>query len=263
MVLALLPHGAMASDVTVVVADPGNMAAIRETASLPGRVMLFPSASLGSAMESIRAYRPKVVAVDAMVAQTPSGAVFVDRVEQLAIAGSRTLLLVEHDGRWMTTPRDGAGARGVNHSRTGVSASQPHLSAPSKPVVAAASAAVAPAVQAELASTRRVPRFLVRDSLDVVIESGCAHLVDLSVLGAQLVSLPVLRPGQKIKVSLPDTGDMLNVVAQVAWSLFEKPQRQAEPHYRVGLEFTDAAQVALEQYRRRHCGDQPTPFRGR
>ena len=62
-------------------------------------------------------------------------------------------------------------------------------------------------------------------------------------------------------IALPDTGDMLTVVAQVAWSLFEKPQIQSEPHYRVGLEFTDAAQVALEQYRRRHCGDQPTQFR--
>jgi len=77
------------------------------------------------------------------------------------------------------------------------------------------------------------------------------------------VSLPVLRPGQKIKVSLPDTDDTLNVVAQVAWSLFERPQIQAEPHYRVGLEFTDAAQDALEGYRHRHCVSQPVPERSR
>jgi len=238
----------MASDISIVIADPGSMGAIRDTASLPGRMMPFPAASLGSAMESVRAYRPKVVAVDAALAQTPSGIAFLDRVEQLNIAKS-ILLLVEHDGRWMTTPRNAgaqppaSGARGANGQ-------------PAKPA-----AVVAPAPRAEVVSTRRVPRFLVRDSLDVVVESGCAHLVDLSVLGAQLVSLPVLRPGQKLKVALPDTDDMLNVVAQVAWSLFEKPQIQAEPHYRVGLEFTDAAQVALEQYRRRHCGDKPTHFR--
>ena len=242
----------MASDISIVIADPGSMAAIRDTASLPGRLMPFPSASLGSAMESVRAYRPKVVAVDAALAQTPSGAAFLDRIEQLNIAKS-ILLLVEHDGRWMTAPR-GAAAQGVTPSSGGGRGSHA-----SKPVVAAP--VVAPAVRAEVVSTRRVPRFLVRDSLDIVVESGCAHLVDLSVLGAQLVSLPVLRPGQKLKVALPDTGDMLTVVAQVAWSLFEKPQIQSEPHYRVGLEFTDAAQVALEQYRRRHCGDQPTQFR--
>jgi len=224
------------------------MGAIRDTASLPGRMMPFPSASLGSAMESVRAYRPKVVAVDATLAQTPSGIAFLDRVEQLNIAKS-ILLLVEHDGRWMTTPRNaGAPSLGASGSRAQAQAS--------KPV-----AVVAPAARPEVVSTRRVPRFLVRDTLDVVVESGCAHLVDLSVLGAQLVSLPALRPGQKLKVSLPDTNDMLNVVAQVAWSLFEKPQIQAEPHYRVGLEFTDAAQQALEGYRQRHCTDKPLPLR--
>jgi len=250
MVLALLRPGAMASDISIVIADPNRMAAIRETASLPGRMMPFPAASLGSAMESVRAYRPKVVAIDAELAQTPSGVSFLDRVEQLNIAKS-ILLLVEHDGRWVSTTRGGANGRVT-----------PGAAPPAQngaPKIAAAPAAPTP--RPEVVSTRRAPRFLVKSSLDVVVESGCAHLVDLSVLGAQLVSLPVLRPGQKLKVSLPDTDDMLNIVAQVAWSLFEKPQVQAEPHYRVGLEFTDAAQVALEQYRRRHCNDQPTPIR--
>src|SRR5262249_55369201 len=122
---------------------------------------------------------------------------------------------------------------------------------------AAAAPIVRPAPPAEIVSTRRVPRFAVTDALDVTVESGCAHLVDISVLGAQLVSLPVLRPGQKIKVALPDTDDTLDLVAQVAWSLFERPQLQAEPHYRVGLEFTNAAKQALEGYRQRHCAAQP------
>ena len=243
----------MAQDISIVIADPNRMAAIRETASLPGRMMPFPAASLGSAMESVRAYRPKIVAVDAALAQTPSGVAFLDRVEQLNIAKS-ILLLVEHDGRWMTTPRNGANGRAT----PGAAPSTQNGSSK-----ASAAPVAAPAPPAEVVSTRRVPRFLVKSSLDVVVESGCAHLVDLSVLGAQLVSLPVLRPGQKLKVALPDTDDMLNVMAEVAWSLFEKPQVQAEPHYRVGLEFTDAAQVALEQYRLRHCGDQPTTFRKR
>jgi len=227
------------------------MGAIRETASIPGRMMPFGSNSLGSAMESVRAYRPKVVALDALVAQTPGGMTFLDRVEQLGIPKCKVLLLVEHDGHWSTVPRNNAGnlpaARPASGSGT--------QAAPPKPIVAPP--------PAEIVSTRRVPRFPVRDSLDVTVESGCAHLVDISVLGAQVVSLPVLRPGQKIKVSLPDTDDTLNVVAQVAWSLFERPQLQVEPHYRVGLEFTDAAQQALEGYRQRHCVSPPVPKRSR
>jgi PilZ domain len=239
----------MPSDVAIVIADPISMGAIRETASIPGRMMPFGSNSLGSAMESVRAYRPKVVALDALVAQTPSGMTFLDRVEQLGIPKCKILLLAEHDGQWSTMPRGSAG--NLTQAR---SAGAP---APSKRAVPARPAA------AEIVGTRRVPRFMVRDSLDVTVESGCAHLVDISVLGAQVVSLPVLRPGQKIKVSLPDTDDTLNVIAQVAWSLFERPQLQVEPHYRVGLEFTDAAQQALEGYRQRHCADQPIPQRSR
>jgi PilZ domain len=243
----------MPSDVCIVIADPTVMPAIRESAALPGRMMPFGANSLGSAMESVRAYRPKIVAIDALVAQSPPGATFLDRIEALAIPKSKILLLVETDGRWVTTPR--GSAPNVTPSRSGA-AGAPGTSAGVRPIVA-------PAAPIEVVSTRRVPRFLVRDALDVTVESGCAHLVDISVLGAQLVSLPVLRPGQKIKIALPDTDDTLNVVAQVAWSLFERPQLQVEPHYRVGLEFTDAAQQALEGYRQRHCGDQPLPQRSR
>jgi hypothetical protein len=242
----------MASDVAIVIADPTCMGAIRETASIPGRMMPFGSNSLGSAMESVRAYRPKIVALDALVAQTPGGMTFLDRVEQLGIPTCKVLLLVEHDGQWSTTPRGSAGQ--VTPSRSAGPASKQVMSATNT---------VRPATPAAIVSTRRVPRFPVRDSLDVMVESGCAHLIDISVLGAQVVSLRVLRPGQKIKVSLPDTDDTLNVVAQVAWSLFERAQLQVEPHYRVGLEFTNAAQQALEGYRQRQCASQPIPQRSR
>ena len=260
MVLGLLPAAVMASGVSIVIADSSRMVAIRETASLPGRVMSFTSGNLGSAMESVRAYRPKVVAIDAIFSQTPSGTAFTDRVEQLAIPGSTILLLVEKEGRWVTMPRSGAGS--VTQLRSAGTATSPQLVTPSNQAVAAVSSGLAPAAHPEV-STRRAPRFRVRGPLDVIVESGSAHLVDMSVLGAQVVSRPALRPGQKIKIGLPDADDTLNVVAQVAWSMFEKTQLQPEPHYRVGLEFSGTAQHVLEQYRRRHCADQPMPSRGR
>jgi len=103
----------------------------------------------------------------------------------------------------------------------------------------------------------------VQHPVDALVESGRASLVDISVLGAQIVSRPVLRPSQKINVGLPDISEMLNVVAHVAWSTFERPQPDVEPHYRAGIEFTSAAQHALEDYRRRHCAEQPIPLRSR
>jgi hypothetical protein len=103
---------------------------------------------------------------------------------------------------------------------------------------------------------------MVRNPLDVVVENGSASLIDISVLGAQVVSGPALRPNQKIKIALPDTRDLLNVMAHVAWSTFEKPKLTTEAYYRAGIEFTGAAQEALEDYRRRHCAEEPIPYRG-
>src|SRR3989454_7127053 len=53
-------------------ADASRLVAIRERASLPGRMMPFTSAALASAIASIQAYRPKIIAIDAIFAETRS-----------------------------------------------------------------------------------------------------------------------------------------------------------------------------------------------
>jgi hypothetical protein len=240
----------MPADVCVLVADPTHLDAIRQGTPLPGRLMPFASTSLASAIASIRAYRPKTVALEAVFAETPTGVGFIEQVEPLVRNG--ILLVVEHDGRWIATPR------GNGRSQATTSGGDSKIVAPTPRQVAAVAA---PAV--EPANTRRAPRFPVREQLEVLVESGHASLVDLSVLGAQIVSLPVLRPNQKLKIDLTDTNDGVSVIAQVAWSLFEKPTAQTEPYYRVGLEFTGAARQALEKYRQRHCDEKPLIVRAR
>jgi hypothetical protein len=214
--------------------------------------MYFTAGNAVSAFDTIRAHQPKLVVVDALFARTPPGVAFVERVEQLAIPQSDIRLVIQHEGRWVTAPRH-AGPVPVSDPRpVPVVPKAPVVVAPPAPVMAAGAAL----------NTRRAPRFMVRDAVNAVVENGSANLVDISVLGAQIVSGPVLRPRQKIKLALPDTGDMLQVMAQVAWSTFEKPALVVAAHYRAGIEFTDAAQQALEDYRRRHCADQPIPYRG-
>jgi hypothetical protein len=243
----------MSFEISVVVAEASRLQAIRDGISVPGRAMHFTAGNLTGAMESIRMYMPKLVAVDAMWAQTPPGVAFIERVDQLSIAGGDIRLIVRLEGRWITTPR--RPGHGVVTVSGAAAASAPSVAVAPVPAVVAARVAAL--------STRRAPRFLVRDPLRAVVENGAASLVDISVLGAQVVSQPVLRPNQKIKIALPDTDDMLHVMAHVAWSTFERPLLVVDAHYRAGIEFTGAAQQALEDYRRRHCADEPIPYRGR
>jgi hypothetical protein len=242
--------GAMPADVCILVADPTRLDAIRQGTSLPGRLMPFASTSLASAIASIRAYRPKTIALEAAFADTPAGAGFIEQAEPLVRGG--ILLVSEHDGQWTVS------ARGSGRSQGSGSRGDSKIVAPSPRQIAAVAA---PPV--EPANTRRAPRFQVREQLEVIVESGHANLIDLSVLGAQIVSLPVLRPNQKLKIDLTDTNDGVSVIAQVAWSLFEKPNAQTDPYYRVGLEFTGAARQALEKYRQRHCNEKPLAVRAR
>ena len=243
----------MPSEVCVVVADPTRMPAIRLGMLLPGRPQFFTTANLAAAVECVRNQEAKLVAVDALWAQSGLGLSFIERIEKLAIAGGEIRLIARLEGRWVTVARDPLSVA-VNPSASAPAAkpTAPMVIAPPRTVVAA---------QMSVASTRRAPRFVVRDPVSAVVESGSATLVDISVLGAQVVSAPVLRPNQKIKVALPDTGDMLHVMAHVKWSTFEQPNASTA-HYRAGLEFTDAAQQALEDYRLRHCAAEPIPYRG-
>jgi hypothetical protein len=260
--LPLLSIPIVVTDVSVIVADVNRLASIREGVRLPGRMMHFTSGSLAAAMESIRSCRPRIIAIDALFAQTSPGAAFLERVEALAAPGSRIKLIVQHDGKWFAAPPSGAVIPPPLPRRI-VEPDNPVVAPPADAVIAVSSAPAVVAAQIAAPSTRRAPRFAVQAPISAAVESGRASVIDISVLGAQVVSLPTLRPNQRITLSLPDSRDMLNLVAQVAWSMYEKPNAATEPYYRAGIEFTRPAQEALEDYRQRRCASQPIPYRGR
>lgn len=218
----------MSAGVTVLVADVQRLLVLRDGLPLPGRVLRFSSSNLASALESIRTHRPELIALDALFASTPEGHAFAGRVESLAIPRAAIHLVALAGGAWTLTPMRPEGA------------------------------APAAAAQAGL-NTRRVPRFPIFDPREAVVQGHATNLVNISVLGVQVVSEPVLRPNQRVKIALPDTGDTLRLAAHVAWSVYEKPKPAREPHYRAGMEFDGTMARLLEDYCRRHCEEAPLP----
>jgi hypothetical protein len=77
----------------------------------------------------------------------------------------------------------------------------------------------------------------------VLVDGNPVALVDVSVIGAQVISPSILRPNQRIRVTLPDPGRPIRVAAGVAWASFEMPK--AGPRYRAGIEFFDADVTAV------------------
>jgi hypothetical protein len=239
----------MASDITVVVADAAQTVAIRAGLPLSGRVTCFTATNLFAARESIQMHHPKLIVVEAVFAQTPPGQEFLTRIKSLAIRGSAIELVVRAEGRWSTTPYTGPLA---------TAESQAAASSTDRAVAAAPWLASVDA-QTKGANTRRASRFKILESLNAVVENGQATLVNISILGAQVVSQPPINPTHKVKIVLPDADEMVHLTAHVAWATFEQPQPGMAPHYRAGMEFTDASRDILEDYCRRHCSQDPLP----
>lgn len=224
-------------DLVVVIADALRLRAIRLAGHFHGRVLYFSDANLVSAFESIRAHEPAVVALEGHFAHTAQGRAFADRLHRLGLPGLEVHLITFSNGAWST---------GVVTTTTAAG-----------PIVTAAAAE--PVV---VINTRRVPRFSLANPRAMKIDGAQTNLVDMSVMGAQVISTPPLRPNQKLRVLLPDEGDtLLAVTAAVAWSNFEYAKDAPQPHYRAGMEFTDAGASAIEDFCKRHCTSKPLPIR--
>lgn len=222
---------------TVLVADPQRMAAVRDGLPLPGRVLRYSSSNLASVFESIRANQPGLIVLDAVFLQTPAGRGFIERINQLSIPRLVLQSAVFDHGHWTMSSLD----------------AEPKVApaAPSERIIAATAGL----------DTRRAPRFLAQDIAEAIADGSTIEVVDLSVLGAQVISQPLVRPNQKLRVGLPDATGTIQLTGSVAWSVFEKPAKAAEPHFRVGMEFSDATREALDDYCRRHCSPDPLPIR--
>ena len=97
-----------------------------------------------------------------------------------------------------------------------------------------------------MTGTRRAPRFKIINGVDVRIDSRPASLVDVSVLGAQVISTTSLKPNQRCKVAFIGTeGNVTPMACGVAWVSLEIIH--GTPRYRAGIEFSKPDTAAIER----------------
>ena len=101
---------------------------------------------------------------------------------------------------------------------------------------AAAAVAVdeAPKPALDQKGTRRAPRIRIKDGVEVAVDGNPAALVDLSAVGAQVVSPTVLKPNQRVRV-LMENGKV-KCAGAVAWAAFEMPKGMPT-RYRAGIDW--------------------------
>ena len=199
-----------------------------------GEVLTFTDADALRALEVITKRKPAVVAVERVFAGTPRGAALINRIKSDPSLLGSEIRVVSHDDKdlWAgPRRRPEAGGNGT----TAVASAHP----------------AAPAQPLDQRGTRRSPRFRLSSEMEVLVDGNQAVLVDLSTLGAQLVSATVLKPGQRVRMALFDGQGAVRFNATVAWASFEIPPNSV-PRYRAGSEFIDANPAAVDAYCARH-----------
>src|SRR5262245_40067704 len=227
----------------LVIAAENLIAALRERVSVDGDIITFADTEPIQALQVIIEERPGLIVLERLFAATPRGAALVNRIKsdpQLAHAEVRVM---SHTG---------------DYTRQAVKPSV--VPAPPPPVAAPVQAAAATVATEEEGprpldwhGTRRAKRARVRDGLELQLDGNPAAIIDLSTVGAQVISPTVLRPNQKVRITIPSDDFVLRFRGAIAWATFELPKPPVTaPQYRAGVEFTDADGDALAKVIERH-----------
>ncbi len=84
--------------------------------------------------------------------------------------------------------------------------------------------------------TRRAARVRVKDGVEVSVDGNPALLVDVSAVGAQVVSPTVLKPNQRVRVIMGEGRSSVKCAGAVAWAAFEMPKGMPT-RYRAGIDW--------------------------
>jgi hypothetical protein len=209
---------------TVLIAAPHLLPALTRRASASGdEVIAFADGEALRALEQIIQRRPHRVALERTFAITTRGAALINRIKADPALTQSEIRVVTPD----TEPP-----------------------AAMDPVPASATTAPEPA-SLDGVGTRRLPRQPLAGAVEITIDGNSALLVDLSPLGAQVVSPTVLRPNQRIRLGITDRVGTVRVSGSIAWATFEIPPGSG-PRYRAGVEFLQPDTAQLEAFCRRH-----------
>jgi hypothetical protein len=209
----------VSSDACVVLIGPaGTLPALTQKTASLGEVLAFPDADATQALRTIAQRKPAVFVLERLFAATPRGAALINRVKADPALADTEIRVLAHDS---------------DYSRV-----SPRKTAPEPQPL-------------DQRGTRRAPRFKIQPKALASVDTVKATLLDLSTIGAQLVTTLQMKPGQQVRTTLDDKTGSVRFIATVVWASFEISPKGVS-RYRAGLEFMDADAVEVDAYIGRH-----------
>jgi hypothetical protein len=217
----------------VLIAEPDQLGTLQGRPEYSD-AQAFTDAETPAALEAIISGRPDIVAIERLFAKKSRGAALINRIKADTSLETVEIRIVSAD----------SGAS--KSSGRGGSAATEKTAAAGNEKSATATAVAAPPAALDQKGTRRAQRFKIIEGIEVLIDGNPAMLVDLSTVGAQVVSGTLLKPNQRVRLSFIENTKQVRFSAGVAWSAFELPK--AGPRYRAGIEFFDADPEAVGRF---------------
>jgi len=233
------------SAAAVVIAAQNLMPALRERVKVEGEIVTFADTEPILALQTIMEQRPGLVVLERLFAATPRGAALINRIKSDPTLSHAEVRVMSHTGDYTRqVVKPSASAAPAGQSAATATASQTSGS----PV------ATADAPKAlDWQGTRRAPRFRVRAGVELHLDGNPAAVIDLSTVGAQVISPTVLRPNQKVRITIPVDDLTMRFRGAIAWAKFELPKAPVKSaQYRAGVEFTDADAKAIDHFTHRN-----------
>ena len=214
----------------VLIAAPEHLPALRHRDDLRDAIVFTDTEAL-RALDVITRQRPHVVAMERLFAGTTRGLALINRIK------ADPALDAAHDA-----------AHDVEPARVPAVAARV-LTETAPPAPATAQIVDVPA-SLDAAGTRKDPRVEIADGVEILLDGNPVALIDLSTSGAQVLSPAVLKPNQRLRVSLPDPARPARMAGTVTWASFEMPK--GGPRYRAGIEFAGADAAAIARFCEAH-----------
>lgn len=215
---------------SIVLIGPSEaLPSLRERLDSGVELHAFTDAEALEALDHIIRTKPRIVALDDEFSATSRGTALINRIKDDPSLTSCEVRVVAHE----------TGANRVAVRRS------------SARVAAAVVAVVEPQKSLDQRGTRRATRVKVRDGVEVLVDGNAAALIDISAVGVQVLSQKMLKPNQRVRISLPEGKTAIRCSGSIAWAAFEMP-KGLPPRYRAGIELTGSDPVVINAYASKH-----------
>lgn len=198
------------------------MPSLKQRLDPKAEVQEFTEAEALEALDHIIRTKPSIIAMEDQFSGTSRGGALINRIkDDPALSGCEVRVLA-HDAAQVRVAVKRGGHGG---SAVAVDEKKPAL---------------------DVKGTRRAPRIRIKDGIEVAIDGNPAALIDLSTVGAQVVSPTVLKPNQRVRVVLGEGKNAVKCSGAIAWAAFEMPKGTGT-RYRAGIDFgsnADASSLA-------------------